>query len=210
MAKQRTYDICRTDLFTSVDELTQRYGATAAMRVARVRQGYLSLIDTPAKSDREIVMEIISAHKVSESCAYSDLQLVKKLLPSMDTARRDFHRWRANEMLLDTFRLAKTKGNLAAMERAAASYAKYNRVDCPEEERVPYEEIVVQPFMATDDPRVLGIEPIPNLQNRIREMIQMYSKDFADIEDVQFEESDLDETGLFGESKPEDATFEEL
>ena len=60
------------------------------------------------------------------------------------------------------------------MERAAASYAKYNRVDLEDEQTLPYELIVVQPFTATDDPTVLGIKPIPNIQQKISDMIAKY------------------------------------
>ena len=83
------------------------------------------------------------------------------------------------------------------MEKAASSYAKYNRVDLEDEQAVPYELIVVQPFTPTDDPRVLGINPIPNLQKKIKEMVDYYRKETMDIEDVTFEEADLMEDVLF-------------
>ncbi|MDD6943040.1 MAG: hypothetical protein SOV24_07115 [Muribaculaceae bacterium] len=67
------------------------------------------------------------------------------------------------------------------MERAAASYAKYNRVDLEDEQTLPYELIVVQPFTATDDPTVLGIKPIPNIQPRqISDMIAKYRAETLD------------------------------
>ena len=88
------------------------------------------------------------------------------------------------------------------MERAAASYAKYNRVDLEDEQVVPYEMIVVQPFVATSDPSVLGIKPIPNIQQRISEMIAKYRAETLDIEDVEFEEADLEFDTLFPLTKP--------
>ena len=66
------------------------------------------------------------------------------------------------------------------MERAAASYAKYNRVDLEDEQTLPYELIVVQPFTATDDPTVLGIKPIPNIQQKISDMIAKYRAETLD------------------------------
>ena len=84
------------------------------------------------------------------------------------------------------------------MERAAASYAKYNRVDLEDEQTFPYELIVVQPFRATDDRTVLGIKPIPNIQPRqISDMIAKYRAETLDIEDVEFEEPDLELETLF-------------
>lgn len=46
--------------------------------------------------------------------------------------------------------------------------------------------------MATDDPRVLGIEPIPNIAEKISAMIEKYRAETIDIEDVEFEEVDLE------------------
>ena len=83
------------------------------------------------------------------------------------------------------------------MEKAASSYAKFNRVDLEDEQAIPYDKIVVQPFTATDDPRVLGIEPIPNLKEKIRKMQEKYRRESMDIEDVSFEEADLEEAELF-------------
>ena len=83
------------------------------------------------------------------------------------------------------------------MEKAASSYAKFNRVDLEGEQAIPYDKIVVQPFTATDDPRVLGIEPISNLKEKIRKMQEKYRRESMDIEDVSFEEADLEESELF-------------
>ena len=51
--------------------------------------------------------------------------------------------------------------------------------------------------MATDDPRVLGIEPIPNIAEKISAMIEKYRKETIDIEDVEFDEVDLELDTLF-------------
>lgn len=83
------------------------------------------------------------------------------------------------------------------MERVAASYAKYNRVDMEDEMTMPYDDIVIQPFCATLDVRVLGLEPIPDAYNYIARLTKELSRDFRDIDDVEFEEADLEEKQLF-------------
>lgn len=199
MARSQTYDICRVDLFTPKEELQLKYAPTVVQRIIRVRQAYLGMVEDPGISDKEIVNNLQQAYRISETTAYSDLQVVKKLLPALSEATRDFHLWRSNEMLLETFRVAKSKGNVQAMERAASSYAKINRVDVPADLLPSYEEITIQPFTATSDPTVLGIEPIPNIRVRVKELIDRYSKDFAEIADVEYEEIDLEENKLFGD-----------
>ena len=90
------------------------------------------------------------------------------------------------------------------MEKAASSYAKFNRVDLEDEQAVPYDMIVVQPFTATDDPTVLGIKPMPRLQERIQELIHKYRAENVDIEDIEFEEADLEEDSLFNNGTAEE------
>ena len=95
-------------------------------------------------------------------------------------------------MIVETYQMAKKRKDTKTMERAASSYAKYNRIDVEDETAVPYDVIVVLPFTATNDPSVLGIKPIPNIQEKIQAMLKKYRAESMDIEDVEFEEADLE------------------
>lgn len=77
------------------------------------------------------------------------------------------------------------------MERAATSYAKFNNVNVEDEQSLPYDMIVVQPFTATDDPTVLGIKPIPNIEKVISDMIEKYRAESLDIDDIEYEDADI-------------------
>lgn len=193
-------ELCRTDLFTKEDELRERYPQSVVDKVLRVREMYSWFISNPDSTDREFVVELLQRHDVSKVTTYSDLAVVKTLLPLLASSSRDFHRWRFNEMIMNTYKMAQKRKDTKTMERAAASYAKYNRVDLEDEQAVPYEMIVVQPFVATSDPSVLGIKPIPNIQKKISDMIAKYRAETLDIEDVEFEEADLEFDLLFPQS----------
>lgn len=197
MPTPNALDVCRTDLFTKESELLERYPQPIVDKVLRVREMYQWYIANPDGTDREFVAEVCQRHDISRVTAYSDLAILKSLLPMLATASRDFHRWRYNEMILATYKMAEKRKDTKTMERAASSYAKYNRVDLEDEQAVPYELIVVQPFTATEDPRVLGIEPIPNIKQKISAMIDKYRRETIDIEDVTFEEADLEFDQLF-------------
>ena len=121
----------------------------------------------------------------------------------MQQNSRDFHRVRYNEMILETYAMAKARKDTKTMERAASSYAKYNRVDLEDEMAVPYDEIVPQPFCATLDVTVLGLPAIPNVYEHIATLTQELSRDFADITDVDFEEVDLEEEKIFPDKAPD-------
>ena len=192
-----TLDICRKDLFANEDKLREQYPEVVVVRVLRIRDMYLWTVANPEAKDRQFVEELLNRYDVSRVMAYKDLGIVKSLLPSISAASRDFHRWRFNEMILETYQMAKKRKDTKTMEKAASSYAKNNNVALEEEAKIPYELLLVQPFVPTMDPSVLGITPIPNLQEKIDAMLEKYKRETIDIEDVTFEEADLEEDIYF-------------
>ena len=197
MSYPNAIEVCRTELFTKEVELRERYPQAIVDKLLRVREMYNWFIANPDGTDREFVAEVCQRHGIHRTTAYSDLSVVKSLLPMLGSASRDFHRWRTNEMLIATYKMAEKRKDSKTMERAATAYGKLNRVDLEDEQAMPYDLIVPQPFTATDDPRVLGIEPIPNINDKIAAMIDKYRKETIDIEDVEFEEYDLEFDSLF-------------
>ena len=204
MAYPNAIEVCRAELFTTESELRERFPAPMVDKVMRVREMFNWFISNPDGTDREFVAEVCQRHGIHRTTAYSDLAVVKSLLPMLGSASRDFHRWRTNEMLIATYKMAEKRKDSKTMERAATAYGKLNRVDIEDEQALPLDQILVQPFTATDDPRVLGIEPIPNIQEKISRMIEKYRKETIDIEDVEFEDVDLELDSLFPEDKPGD------
>lgn len=199
MPMPNTLEICQRDLFTAEAELKEKYDDITVNRLLRLRDMYAWVVANPDAKDRQFVDTLMERYKVSQASAYSDLGIIKAMIPRITEASRDYHRWRANEMLLETYQMAKSLKDTKTMERAASSYAKYNKVDIEDERAMPYDQIVVQPFTATDDPSVLGIKPIPNINEKIKEMLDKYRKETIDIEDIAFEEADLEEEELFGD-----------
>ena len=209
MAYPNALELCRSDLFTKEDELRQAYPQLLVDKVLRVRDMYNWCIANPDAKDRQFVEQELSRYDISKVVAYSDLAIVKTLLPTLASASRDFHRWRYNEMILETYQMAKKRKDTKTMEKAASSYAKYNRIDLEDEQAVPYEMIVVQPFTATSDPTVLGIKPIPNINDKIKAMLNKYRAETIDIEDITYEEADLEEESLFPPQNKEDDNDQE-
>jgi len=197
MAFPNINEIARTDLFTNEGKLRSRYPDVLVDRVLRVRDMYLWSTANPEAKDRQFIETAVGRYGISRVTAYADLVVVKTLLPTIGTSTRDYHRWRYNEMIIETYQMAKKRKDTKTMERAASSYAKYNRIDVEDESAVPYDVIVVQPFTATSDPSVLGIKPIPNIQDKIQAMLKKYRAESMDIEDVEFEEADLELDTLF-------------
>lgn len=201
-------EVCKVDLFADERELHKKYPVALVDRVMRLREMYNYWLANPSMKDRQLRDAIMSRYDVSQSTAYSDINIIHQLVPMLSQKSRDFHRSRYNEMILETYAMAKARKDTKAMERAATSYAKYNRIDLEDEMAMPYDDIVIQPFCATLDVRVLGIEPIPDAYNFIAKLTKELSRDFRDIVDVEFEDADLEEKQLFaplsdGSDQPE-------
>jgi len=210
MSYPNAIEVCRAELFTKEVELRERYPQALVDKVLRVREMYNWFIGNPDGTDREFVAEVCQRHGIHRTTAYSDLAVVKSLLPMLGSASRDFHRWCTNEMLIATYKMAEKRKDSKTMERAATAYGKLNRVDLEDEQAIPLDQILVQPFMATDDPCVLGIEPIHNIAEQISAMIEKYRKETIDIEDVEFEEVDFELDTLFPNADNPDNTPDNL
>lgn len=198
MPPPKIIDVARNDLFTPQSDLEQRYDVKTVNALMRIRDEYQWTLANPDQPDRAFVDTMVARHGMSERAVYADLAVIKQLLPALQSSSREWHRWKANQMLLETYQQAKRRHDTKTMERAAASYAKFNRVDLEDEQLIPYEDIVVQPFTATSDPSVLGIKPIENIDEKVKMLTEKYRKETIDIEDVDFEEADLQEDELFG------------
>ena len=208
MPLPKTIDVCRVDLFTPLAELTEKYDAIICARVMRVRDEYQWMLANPDARDRQFVEEFAGRYSVSDQAIYADLAIIKQLMPALSAATRDFHRWKTNQMLLETYQMARKRKDAKTMERAATSYGKLNRVDLEDEQAMPFDLIVVQPFTATQDPSVLGIKPIPNIDEKISRMIEKYRAETIDIDDVEYEEADLEEGDLWRDDEPDGASQE--
>ena len=197
-------DIVQVDLFTSEEVLREKYPDVSADRVLRLRAMYNWFISNPESKDKEFVDECLSRYGVSKTLAYDDLRIIKSVLPHITQASRDYHRWKYNEMILETYQMAKKRKDTKTMERAATSYAKFNNVNVEDEQSVPYDLIVVQPFTATQDPSVLGIKPIPNIEKKISDLIAKYRAESMDIDDIEYEEPDIMDWDSFSEIDEKD------
>ena len=191
MSQLSIIDIAKQDLYTSQSELEGKYPVPQIEHLLRLRDMVTWSIANPDMKDRQFVDELRSRYGLSQVTAYADLKIVKALLPNLSECTRDFHRWRYNEMIMETYQMAKKRKDTKTMERAATSYAKFNNVNVEDEQSVPYDLIVVQPFTATQDPSVLGIKPIPNIDKKISDLIAKYRAESIDIDDIEFEEPDV-------------------
>lgn len=204
MPKPNIIEVCKTDLFTPEADLNERFGPVTVAHVMRIREEYQWALANPDFADRQFIEQFQDRTGLKRAQLYADLSIIKQILPALASASREWYRWKANQMLLETYQKAKARKDTKTMERAASSFAKYNRVDLEDEQTIPLHLILVQPFTVTADPSVLGIKPIPNAEAEIARLKKKYAMESVDIEDVEAETVDLEEDSLWSPIAKED------
>ncbi len=63
--------------------------------------------------------------------------------------------------------------------------------------------IVVQPFFPTTDPRVVGINPVPNIDERIKKLTKELAASNPDTLNIEHEAADMNFDEIFDEPKQE-------
>lgn len=190
MGKKHTLEITHGRLFDS-DEMLLKDGVTSQMidRIKRIRTIVSVLDSNPLKSDKDIRDALMAQYGIVQSTAYDDIKQAKAIIGNMHEASKAYHRHVFNTMIQEAYKKAKVADNHVAMVLSADKYAKYNQLDKEDGLEYPFEEIVIQPWIPTSDPRVLGIKPVANIQERIAKMKKKYE---AEVEYIDFEEIGID------------------
>lgn len=191
-----TIETAKEHLFSSVDEMTANgIPKIIQERLIRLRDMYNLWLQFPRKSDLEIVSTLQKRYDIKRSQAYEDVRIIKTLLGELNKSTKDYNRYKFSNMIDRTFDMAERIKDARAMGAAANYLGKYMQLDKEEARDRGYDKIIPQTFEPTDDPSSLGIKPIPNIREKIRDKIKQYWTD--DIEDVKFEEAEFNEDDIF-------------
>lgn len=203
MPQVKNIELAQREMFTPAEELLTRYDAARVDHLLRLRDMYNWMLANPSERDRKFIDLFMGKYGIGQSQAYSDLALIKQLIPALAPASRDFYRKQVSEMLLETYNMAKARKDTKAMAMAAKELGKVNRVDLEDEKALPYDDIVIQPFTPSSDPTIIGLKVIPNLEEVKTRLRKQMAMDNPDIEDIEFEPADLEEESLFPEEQEE-------
>lgn len=173
----------------SDDELfEQRIAQTVIERIHRLRGLYAYWLQFPQKFDQDIVQYDMAMFKVGKSQAYDDLHLVRLILGNLQQASKDFMRWKINQDLEQDLKAARRAGDHRSVAAIEKNRILNNRTDKEDELELEFDKIIPQQFVPVDDPTVLGIKKLPDLRNRIRELVKKYSDNrvqFAEYEELK-------------------------
>jgi len=183
MPRPTTLEICRKYLYEDVDKIPE----TFRDRIVRTRFAFTYMYQFPTKPRIKVRDEIVSQFNVAQKTAYEDIQVVEILLGDIKNPSKDWMRYKVNAMLEEAYDLAKFLKDAKAMALVADKLGKYNMLDKPEAETLPYADIVPQQFEPTDDPTPLGLVKDPNIREKKKKMLEKYM-DEIEIVDVPYEE----------------------
>jgi hypothetical protein len=188
MPRPGTLEVCRKYLYEDADQIPEAYRD----RIMRIRVGFSHWYEFPSTSRSRVKDVIVQEFGVTAKTAYEDLQIVEILLGNIKNPEKAWIRYRVNTMLEEAYRIAKLQKDAKAMAVAADKLGKYNMLDKPDAEPLPFDEIVPQPFEPTDDPTVLGLKKDPEIRDKKKRMLEKYINDI-EIIDVPYEELTKDE-----------------
>ena len=79
MGTPSALEVCRTELFTKVEDLQQKYPQTLVDKVVRVREMYNWFLSNPGGTDREFVSEVMQRHSVSKVKLHSQEMMLAQV-----------------------------------------------------------------------------------------------------------------------------------
>lgn len=188
-------------LFTESSNLPVVFDAREQEIVLRFRAAFTKWIEAPYMRDTDIVNFCMNQFGISQSQAYRDLSTIKILVGNVKNAAKDFQRYRASEMILKGFELARTAESATdvkqamAMIRAGEALVKVHKLDKDELENFKWDEIIPMELEPTTDVSVIGRKRIPDLQALKDKLRRKYG--VQQVEDVKFSDiSDGEEEGI--------------
>lgn len=175
--------------YLSMDEkelVDQHINALVIARVKRIRALYAFWLQFPNMFSKDIVQHDISLFEVAKSEAYDDVRLVEIILGNLQSASKDFMRWKVTSMLIEDRNAARRDRDWRAAVAADDKLGKYHKLDKDDTPDMAFDKIVPQMLEPSDDPSVIGLHRIPNLREKIRKMEKKYLQ--QSIEDAEYEE----------------------
>ena len=183
MSKSTDLEICRKFLYADADLIP----VVNAERVKRIRSAHAMWYEYPTKTESEIREYLILEFGIKKTTAFQDIETVKILLGDVQNSKKAWTQFQVNKMLLDAYKIAEEKKDVKAMIMAADKLGKYNQLDKPDANELPFDEIAVQQFEPTDDPTSLGLKRDPDIREKKRKMLEKYSSEI-EIVDVPYED----------------------
>jgi hypothetical protein len=189
-------------LFADRDELPQVFDAREREVIIRFRAAFTKWMEEPSLRDVQIIHFLCQEYGISESQAYRDIPRIKLLIGNVKSAGKEFQRYRATEMILKGYEIARdaVEGvevkQAMAMIRAGEALVKVHKLDKDEIEGIQWEDIIPLELEPSTDISVIGRKKVEDLEALKEKLRKKYG--VQPVEDATFTEltNDSEEESL--------------
>ncbi len=177
-------------LFDDRNDLPQVFDKREQDIVIRYRAAFTKWISEPHLRDIKIINYLCAEYDISERQAYRDLSDIKALIGNVRNASQEFQRFRASEMILKGYEIAKDASSnmevkqAMAMIRAGEALVKVHKLDKDGLDNIPWDDIIPIELEPTTDVSVMNRKKIENLAELQAKLRKKYGS--APVEDVPF------------------------
>ena len=159
-------------------------------RLDRLKAVFARWMENPLLTDTMMRDYITTYFGVGRIQAYNDIALVKVLFGNAPKADKEFPRMRANRLLENAAAAAVAGDEKQAktLAKIAETIVKANRLDEPDGEDYPWEEIIPRDESFSVDPAVIGIQKVPGIEKKAAALLEKYTREIdadIDIQDPQ-------------------------
>jgi len=156
-------------------------------QLKRIRAVFSISLENPSTPDTNLRDFLISEFRISQTQAYRDIGNMRVLLPNVQQAAKEWHRYLVNEELKQVIEQCKMLGADYIKDRiqALSIYGKYNKLNKEDALQYPWEDIKPQSIEPTGDVSILGVKPLANKEEEIKKMYNKYKGDI-EIEDADY------------------------
>ncbi len=144
----------------------------------RLMKAFTYWINSPTYSESQIVRFLVNECDVNRAQAYKDIKYIKIILGNVTNANKQWIRYIVNDTCLKAIRLARHNGDAKGMAIAADKLGKYNQLDKPELDQLPWDQMVPPNFEPSPDISILGFKPDPRIEEKRRKMREKYLRQY--------------------------------
>lgn len=181
MIRDRSKDII-DEFYKALADPTYTLPPEEENHLARLKAVFTRWMENPLITDTQMRDFIITNYGVGRSKAYDDISIVKACFGNIPKADKEFQRQKANHLLeqAGAAALAGDDKQAKALTKIAEVIVKTNRLDQPEGEELPWDEIIPKDESFSVDPAVIGIEKVPGIEEKARRLLDRYNRDIDD------------------------------
>ena len=175
----------------TLDKITSYYiegkNLTPVQDKTRIRwEAAFNLMNDKAYPPGKAAQVLMTLYDVSQAQAYRYVSNAIRLFGNVGASSKEGRRFLLYELQMQTFKLAKDKGNITEMTRALVNAAKIAGLDKVDDQQMDLSELKPHTLMVSFDPTTLGLEEIESVESLLKSVKSHKAKPIDDIQEADY------------------------